>query len=46
MQEGVTPQQGKPCPPPPQPLAAHTGGHGSNTQPKVLLCRQRKTPGG
>lgn len=30
----------------PCPAAAHMGGHGSNTQPSVLLCRQRNTPGG
>lgn len=30
----------------PCPTAAHTGGRGSNTQPRVLLCRQRNTPGG
>lgn len=28
----------------PRPTAAHTGGRGSNTQPRVLLCRRRNTP--
>lgn len=30
----------------PRPAAAHTGGCGSDIQPRALLCRQRNTPGG